>query len=663
MLKDLMKHNKMYWICLITTTIIAYGFKLANYSVHFEDLLYEHYKLDGGLIKMGRWGNIFFKDVINIPFWRTGIAMLLMIIGITILSGLLRKYTNGSLDEKAIIIFACITISFPAISTYFAIMCTSFEMGMIFFMSSLSLYFSYKWIIEKEKWLYGIIGAVCLGYAISFFEYAILIFLTFSFSLLLAREIALHPLKMKIKELTYCLLKLMLIVIFALVFWKLVGAIVQIANGFDVSGYVDDSIGGGYDRTGIFAFISSFTIFIFRFPFAYLRELFINKDSILEYITLYNSVCALLIVSIGVIYSIKRKNITIVIFGVLTIVSAFGIHFIMASVDTANRYLISMSIFIAFTFMLLYSLINERLRIILIIASIWTVFIQTKEMNMIFEMDYRRYQKDIFIMESILHDLGGREKIKPLVFSGKVHNELYIKNVNSHAPIFNWEPFVTELFFNYHGNQIRLASVDDRFIDEIINMNSWPNDGYIKEYNDFIVVKLGDEPRNLLTTNDIADNIVRQTFIMPATIAKKINGISFYLRSYGDISELNFKFGLTDLVIQDDQPLFEKTLNNIDIKSETYLCRIDFGDGIDIVTGKTYYFEVNTNKSGGTVDSYAFYLEGKDENIAGALFVNGEEIDGELVYEIHLSDKSTIADIQIWDWKSGGRDMHNHRYR
>jgi len=490
----LLYHKKSYWICLLITILTTYGFKLVNYSVHFEDLMHDLYFRQGVKIKAGRWASTIFAEVIYIPFWHTFLALIVMVIAMALFSGLLKKYSLNSFDDKALILFSCIAVSYPAISTYFALIQSSFDIAIHFLLTGIGIFFIGEYVFEKKQIWNGLVGTIFIGTAISIYEYAIIIYFVFMFLLCLLRECYEIKKKTELKILLIMVGKILIFAIIALSIWKLVGMGFQRLHGYSIVSYSEDML--GYDTSSLPLMVKAIIGFTIRFPRGYLRELLHSKDNIGAFIDYTNIFSTVLLFALGIYLSVKKKKLIIFVYSIMTIVSAYGLYLISAETSLINRQVVTSSIFFAFAVSLLYTVIHKKIRIIILIVAVWIVFIQTKYMNQVFEMDYLRYQRDISIMQSVIHDLRGAEREKPLVVAGEISNIIYDDGVISHFSTFYWAPFVIQLFFEKHGYQVDVISIDGDIVNEKArDMNCWPTDGYIMEFDEYIIIKLGEGPR------------------------------------------------------------------------------------------------------------------------------------------------------------------------
>ena len=503
-IKDLCKQNKVYWICVVLTVVLSYGFTLTNFSIGVDDEKFHHIFFEHGLLAQGRWGYVPLRSVFNsylfLPFWRDFLALILMVTGLTFMCGVFRKYSEGRFDEKAATIFTCLALSFSYIAHLFIFMMATIEIGLILILTGLTMFCFAKWALEKACFCFGILGALFLGYAIAFFETALFFYLIGTFSLLLLAYIhGVDDEASKMKSFLLVLVKLVATVIGGVVIWFLGGLILQRLLSIDTSGYVGGHV--YHDTSSLAALLQSVVRFAIRFPVDRVRA----TTSITEWLLLGAS---LAVIAVGIVYAVIRRRISIFLVAVGAVVSAYGMHVLLGQVRPPYRISITFSILIGFCVALAYIISSKNQwkkfnsRYLVVFATVWMVFYQSRVMNQIFFMDYQRYQHDVMLMHTIIHDLDGLQKDYPILFIGMIPTYLPRQEVAGNS-IFNWDRSSLptfelyarriHLFFRMHGFPIlHPGEIDEQQLRYyLIGMENWPREGYIRRTENFVVVKLG----------------------------------------------------------------------------------------------------------------------------------------------------------------------------
>ena len=499
----LFMQNKNYWICTILTALLCYGFTLTNATLLTDDLVFDsHYSNNHVKLAVGRWGYLIFRDVLftflYLPFWRAFNGMCLIITGSTMYCGLYRKYSGGKFDNKTATIFTCVAISFPWIADLFVLTETTILMGWIFTLAGVSLYFSCKWIIEKKNALYLIPSSVILGYATAFYEPAMVFYLAGGFSLLflhfLFKEKSGGFSRFLIMSVQFAVITVLGVIVLRL------GAIFfQYLLSIEPMYYREQLL--FHDTSSVWALIKS----VIRFTLSFTR-IFIFPPSDGNTIRMIIWAASVCVVITSFILSVSFKKLSIFLAGAATVVSAYGLYFALGILHMLNRNVYTFLLLIAFASALLYQVIRNieikrvKLKYLAVLIVVWLVLFQSREMNQIIHLDYQRHQRDVMILNTIVHDLGrGREK--PVVFVGFIPDTLprrefvgvSLFRINRETPWTELDVFWISGFFRAQGFPLQEPIEFDR--DEIcryiVDMPSWPQSGYIKELDDYVIVRLG----------------------------------------------------------------------------------------------------------------------------------------------------------------------------
>ena len=503
----LFRHSRFYWICVTTVVTLCYGFMLTNRTIVIDDALFEStFESHGILIAAGRWGYVPLLSIFNtyslLPFWRAFIGLIFMVIGITLICGLLRRYSGGRFDDKASAIFASTAVSFPWIANLFIFTAATVEVGLIFLLTSLSIYFAAKWFIENRSFLYFIPAVLILGYSTAFYEITIMLFLMSGFSLLFIHYLV----NKEDKEFTGLIvrsLKLMAVVVAGLLFWW--GGAVFFQHIFDIEHlyYVDGFV--THNRTTVFSLIRS----IISFTLLFFNQRVLRPFAGSEIDTII-WIAAVVLVIIGLIFTLAKKKPTLLLLSIAIALSAFSMHFIIGTLFPPYRMILTFFFLIAFVSSLLYLVIknieiskgrfNLKFKYLAILLVVWVVFFQSREMNNTFHLDYQRYQRDVMIMHSIIQEIGLSEE-RPVLFIGHVPNPLVamefaglsIFDVSRDTPYYELYTSWIHVFFEAHHFPItRPIHVDTAELQfRIFDMPSWPHDGFVREFDEYVVVRLG----------------------------------------------------------------------------------------------------------------------------------------------------------------------------
>lgn len=138
------------------------------------------------------------------------------------------------------------------------------------------------------------------------------------------------------------------------------------------------------------------------------------------------------------------------------------------------------------------------------------VFVQSADMNRWFYSDYVRYKKEEFVIHTLATKLLAECDVsKPVIFAhypenGYLNTALYPGSQVIGKSMLYWsatafedplQPFVAEIF-RMHGYDFILSPTQEQYYSayqKAEGMPSWPKEGSLQEFDDFIVVNFGKE--------------------------------------------------------------------------------------------------------------------------------------------------------------------------
>lgn len=510
--KGILKNrSKSYWIFVILSVALAYGFALTNTSVGIDDLMYgENYMVEPYVaIGQGRWVMNFLVNIFDtydfLQYWRGFIGIVGAVLGVTIWSYLFEKASNGRFNDKACTIFAMLTLTCPYIAYVFVFNMCTFELGLKYTVTGIVMLLFYNSMFEENKKrrliqniamliLLLLVGGetIYIYLFIGLCEIGILIFLFDN-----------ENKKLDLKKCLIHSIRLFTISVVNLIVFKIIARIYMAAYNVKSDGYTQGYI--KYDSSltigeNLKNFINDFVERLNRYLHGDLSGLML-------------CVAVIIIIAIGIIYSIKKKNGLLLICSIGISVLPFALMIVTGNAGVPKRTLIVFGLAYGFVFALLYTLLepyslkNYRygFGIVLLCIVVYIVIFQTKEMNMVFDKDYTRYQTDIKIMndiESELQRLDNSDK-KSVIFIGYPDYTSYNYDEVVGASVFMWDrrdDIKAELkatriraFFKYHGYYINIAT--DYDLEEVAaaleDKPTYPREGYVFEYKDYIIINLG----------------------------------------------------------------------------------------------------------------------------------------------------------------------------
>ncbi|WP_334072099.1 MULTISPECIES: glucosyltransferase domain-containing protein [Paenibacillus] len=512
MFKEAFSRNKYYWIAITLTVLLAYGFTLTNFSMGVDDESFERYFFEGMLLAQGRWGAHITKFIFNtyefLPFWRDFIGVLLITTGVTLWGYIIQKFSGNFFNNASIIVFSCVAVSAPYIADIFIFMTTTVETGLVLCLVPISLNSFYEYAFNKKSLKYIFISIVSLLYALSFSELAVVYFLIGIFISCFVTALYTENKDLnKFQGVFLVLLKALGLIAFVIFLNSNVVLLLQLFFSVEPSGYTANYI--KYDLSSFKSLLGSLLEFISNFA----HPSFLIKK--IGSLMAFSASIFLFIYSVGV--SIKYKRFMYMFLGLGCILAAYSMYFLTGNVYLVNRIFITNSVFVGFVAALLYMFfyhkhyLKIKFRGATILLIIFVILIQTKSMNQVFYTDYLRYQIDIAKMNSIVTEIdkyqtddGVRKK---LVFIGAPPSfNLKLGDTEGYS-MFQWDRtwgLESELrnssrifrFMNLHGYDVKeFENFDDK---EIIAragaMSYYPKEGYVKDFGDYLLVKLGPTP-------------------------------------------------------------------------------------------------------------------------------------------------------------------------
>ncbi|GGG01082.1 hypothetical protein GCM10010912_52380 [Paenibacillus albidus] len=508
MLAEALQRNKYYWLSISITIALAYGFTLTNPSMGVDDESFDRYINGGALLAQGRWGGHLTQYVFNtfdyIPFWRDFIGVLLIATGITLWGYILQKFSDKYFNDKSIIVFSCVSISCPLIAENFIFMMTTIEMGIVLCLIPIALNYFFEQVVNKKSFVHLLFAVILFTFALSYSELAVVYFVFGIFTVcFLLVYFSSNKNEFTLPKVLFILIKGLVLTAVVLLFNSVITSGLQSLFSVSPSGYTSNYI--QYDFSSVGNLFSS----LFEFIKVFFGFSFIGKS--MGIYVAFASAFLLLIYS--VMGAVNNKKITYLLLGLGIILSAFSMYFITGNINLVNRIFITYSVFTGFVIALIYMYFQNKkvlkinLHIIVSILVVLTVLYQTKYINQVFDTDYKRYQLDLAKMNSIAEEIkeyNGDNSQKEIVFVGLPENyNLKLGDTEGYS-IFQWDRFngiQSELrksgrifrFMNLHGYNFKeLTNMDEQeIIKNASGMQQYPRKGYVKDFGDYLIVKIG----------------------------------------------------------------------------------------------------------------------------------------------------------------------------
>ena len=513
MQNSLFKKFDYYWVFVILTVILSYGFFLTNSSMGIDDNILNIFGNKLVIISSYRLGDLFFSNNIipceYLPFWREFLGVFFYVLGVTIHAENFIKYIN--FDKKLATIFTCLVISFPYIAFHFIFLQKAIQLGLIMISTAYAVRYFYNFFTQKKSKSNFILMFISLLFAASLYESAVYYFVISCliiefFKFLFDKNEKFYNRIFCIYSFSFCS------IILNILLCEILKKIMHIKySKFD-----------DFFMYEISCFSNFFKSFIE-----------IQKDFFSRYITTceynFGSVIALISIVLLLIFTLiqtfKTKNFNILFCAICIILLPFTSLLLLGNAYMPFRAYTTLSFLVAMVFVLLFYLCKEKqvLNKIIIGFISFIVILNTQELNQIFYSEHIKVENDKQFAYSIMHDLHklGFEH-KPIIWIGVRDNPKlrynYIESEEINISSFNWDryssfkqevhirrtyAFLEELGMDiksYYDLDIFSKEKNDIFMKELKQaakeMPIYPKPGSIKENGDYVIIKIGNSKVN-----------------------------------------------------------------------------------------------------------------------------------------------------------------------
>jgi len=519
MFKNLFSKTDSYWLCLILTTILCFGFAITHSSIGIDDEALDLYTKFPTMLNNNRIGYILTANIIStlefLPFWREFAALVLLVIGITIHVNNFIKNSPDSLGSDSIykfnkteaIIFSCLAISFPYFAFHFIFMVTCLEHGLLAVLTGLAVDNIFKYFNSNKEIKYIVLTFLFCFLSVSIYESSILYFII-SVLFISIINIAADCKKNKQYIILFC--NVLFVSFTAFIINDLILFLfMKNQNLLKIKSF------NCYDFSSFMSFFSSAVSNITEFLKGFVLTLSYNFGSV----TLVLS--AGIFISLVLYLSIKKKNIIIFIIGLIVLLLPFTPIIVTGNYLMPYRVYSIYSFVNALTFVLLYMCIKKYklLSEILLVIIFLIIFQQSKEMNQIFYAEHLKCENDKLFAYSIMQDLYKLNlQNKPVFFIGVRENPnikyIYNEANEINISIYNWdrydkkiseifvrrgEKFMQELGYNlifmpeteWIKDKEALNNLYVVLEENVKNIPIYPQDGSIKDMGEFVIIKIG----------------------------------------------------------------------------------------------------------------------------------------------------------------------------
>lgn len=501
------QRSKFYWVCLLVTVVLGYGFTLTNFSMGIDDEAYGEYFGQNGLAMQGRVGYIFTRLIFDsyeyLPIWRELLAVIILIIAITLWVDFLIGISGRKFDDTAGAIFACVAVSCPFMAEKFLFAMSAAATAFTYLITIIGIRCFFAWAIDKKSNGYIIGSVMILTYGFLYENSNIMYYSICALSgiyLMFFNETYKDFFNMKsIRNLTFKFIAVILIsMLLAMIIRKLTLSYLGLPLLDYSRGYVI------YDT-------SHMLLSIIKLVLRLMKSFAIDLIQFGKYF--YFVLAGIVFFLISIIYSNKKKNVFFILVFIAMAMTAILPFLITGNIDLPGRILDPIGLFTGIACSIIYVSIKRfelkkiSFKYVYFTLILILILNQTMAMTKIFYVDYQKYQLDVYKTNEIMYEV---EKIadnkKPIIFLGIPEGYNLDKEGLQGWSIFEWDRIVTadyELdshrlynFFNQHGYHINkpdMTKVDiENLKKEVTDMAVFPKEGSIIDNGDYILVKLGE---------------------------------------------------------------------------------------------------------------------------------------------------------------------------
>lgn len=494
----------IYWPLFCLVAITAYGYLIVTYTYGVNDEVINYYVYDTNLVAQDRIGIYLFNKIFHcydlLPFWGEMIGLIFLCIAAIVWVYTIDACTKRKLSKGILTLFCCALISFPYIGKCAIWRGLLAQTAQVLLFAALYSCCYYYYLTTREKKY--ILFAFFWGTIALFFDKAYVTTLILGGGFVFLNYIRTE--KKRSMQIACDALNLIFL-IFAMVFGDLiiVFAIQKMLN-VTPTHYVNTYF--RYSQGNIFIQILNFIPALIK-KFYNLAKITWSGKAI--YVSV---ICTFLI---GIFELIKSKSIWYFLINIGLVIDCGLIYIITGNLWMPERSVCHvLSLFVALfvvNFFIVFHQYLERLVIIkyFIVCILGLVIANFSfEMEQIFYAKYMSFEKDKAILDELMKDIyivGGYNTQKPIIFMGVPNDMITVWPPVENASVFSWgrlERLEREEnsrllygFINDNGYNVTGVPKNIDFVEirkKISNMQNWPQEDSIKEFKEYILVKLGD---------------------------------------------------------------------------------------------------------------------------------------------------------------------------
>ncbi|MDD3338895.1 MAG: glucosyltransferase domain-containing protein [Lachnospiraceae bacterium] len=510
-MKKFVKDNKKSIIAAYIFTLLCFGFMLVHYTLSIDE---ETHVLGQAAetfwLSQSRWGVTLFNLIFTrsgefVPFlWDFLAVSLWFASGVVLLFGLKREC--GKLPQFASFLFLAYFSSLPYVmSEIMAFSMFSLQVSVGIFCAALGFVLTRDYFEHGNRKLWIPI-VLLLTYATAIYQAPVCIYIT---------AIAAYCLMGVLKGEYKIWKKIYTAGILCLVSIALYGVINMITTSFiPGNDYLAGNYIGWFSGKGIVHTLLYSILNVARVSLGITyRGNSIYSGGILFVVT----VCFVIWAVFTFVKTHEKGGKSRILFLTVALaLSPFLMYIAMGDYATQGRHMLSLTLAGAVELYLVYeSFQGKKVRMICAVLASYLLFVNCRDMNMLYYYDAIRYDKDVATAHEVMHDiekLGYDYHTKPIVFIGKYDMDNIpiagSQTLGMGASFWQWDD----------GNMSRIQDFLEVEGYETIesdgvqrqealtykdSMSKWPQEGSIIETEDIIIVKFSEPTEIWYETNNV----------------------------------------------------------------------------------------------------------------------------------------------------------------
>ena len=518
--------NKIYMASLITAAIAGYGYEITHSSLGIDDVCIGLYFDDGLGVSIGRWPFYVINKIFHVtefePFILEFIAVLIFMFAAIVWSAVLRYVLGDKLPIACYAVFSAMLLDYSLIAEpiiYAIVAVAVFD-----------FYYLYTHNLEqKQRILHKFGMSLIVSVAIGFYEAAANVFLTGMLLIMIVDCFGANRMQIrKFKQFFMSLFLIGRILVYAILERSLITRACMAVFGIEPYSYRS---AGSMLR-------------ILKYPG---RILTIIRQILRDYVFVglaYYPIglfvaASILFVIIILAAAVKKRNVYILFLGILCYGSIFILSLPQGDALPYRSNLMIGLLVAMVLFCLTYLILKSRYRLVNVVGMILVIAVvynSAFDLNHWFAFEYEKNQSELAVVDQVAYDLlkgGYNTTEKPVVFIGSyelnpailekcsmgsdIPGYAVIKDLNDwmeeetgeryvYVQTLSWSliDWAIPGFYIYEGynrEMIRLfeergyrliwggTELYEKALEQEEQLNEYPAEGYIREYDDYIVVK------------------------------------------------------------------------------------------------------------------------------------------------------------------------------